>query len=116
MEIEINKTNEIRALQEIGNIIELSRTGDRDVESRSKDAHKLFWFGETSPKLKIQLLGTEALKLFQASELAQNFIADMKALYGQEYTKLGIPNGYTVDWSKGDGSGVIEGEYLPIES
>jgi len=76
----------------------------------TKRAYDSFWFGEVSPKIKVQLLGTEAISVFTASAQAQAFIKLMKP----DYVELTVPNGYEVIWNE-DGSAEIIGEYIKPE-
>lgn len=76
-------------------------------KSLSNQAYATFWFGETSPKLKVQMLGTSAIDAFTKSTQAQGFIK----LIEPEYVELGVPNGYSVI-PKQDGSMEITGEYV----
>ncbi len=73
-----------------------------------------FWFEGESPSLKIEAMGTSAVKIFTISAIAQAFIKQVKTIRGEEYEELGIPNGYTFTPNQ-DGSGTITGEYLPTE-
>jgi len=61
-----------------------------------------FLYGTTSPILKVQMLGTKALSVFQASALTQQFIKTLDP----EWIELTVPEGYEVIFNE-DGSAII---------
>lgn len=106
----ITTTNEYQSIKELQVMEQYSSDALEQFIMYVTNAYNMFWFGETSPKEKIVLLGTEALNVFTKSAQAQAFIKSQKP----DYIELGIPNGYTVNWGN-NGSATITGEYLPVE-
>ena len=107
----IQITTELQGLQQLQEIDKISSYAFETFIGHTNQAYAKFWFKGLDPKIKMQLLGTKALEMFTLSAQAQGFIKLVKTSMGQEYTELGIPNGYTINWNE-DGSGVIEGEYI----
>lgn len=101
----ITTTNELKAIAEVNAMNTHAENALQQFQSFTKQAYDAFWFGETSPKDKITLLGTDAIRVFTDSGEAQAFIASKI----DGYIPLGIPNGYEVSFNQ-DGSGVITGE------
>ena len=96
------KTEEIKALAEVNAMNTHAKNALGQLKSFTRQAYDAFWFGETSPTLKVALLGTEAIKVFTDSAEAQEFLAIK--LVG--YEPLGVPEGYAVTFAE-DGSATI---------
>jgi hypothetical protein len=74
----------------------------RQLQSFTKQAYDAFWYGETSPSIKVKLLGTQALQVFTDSAEVQGFLASKIG----GYVPLGVPEGYDVVFAE-DGSAEI---------
>lgn len=103
----IETTNEFKAIKELQVMDQYSSDALNQFKMYIKNAHDIFWFGEISPKIKIQLLGTKAGEVFQAQQRAESFILQEDPTY----EPLGIPNGYAISWNE-DQSATITGEYI----
>jgi S-formylglutathione hydrolase FrmB len=106
----ITTTNELKVIAEVNAMNTHAENALGQFQSFTKQAYDSFWFGETSPREKIKLLGTDAIKVFTDSAEAQGFIASKI----EGYIPLGVPMGYEVNFNE-DGSGVITGELLTEE-
>jgi hypothetical protein len=69
------------------------------LRSFTQQAYDAFWYGETSPSIKVKLLGTQALQVFTDSAEVQGFLASKIG----GYVPLGVPEGYAVTFAE-DGS------------
>lgn len=92
----------MKAITEINAMNTHAENALGQLKSFTQQAYDAFWFGESSPSLKATLLGTQAVKVFTDSAEAQGFLAGKIA----DYTPLGIPEGYSVNFSQ-DGSAEI---------
>lgn len=107
----ITTTEELKAIGEVNAMNTHAENALQQFIICISNARNIFWFGETSPIIKMRLLGTEAKRIFIDSAEAQAFVASKVV----GYIPLGIPDGYTVTWNN-DESGEITGEYLPTEA
>lgn len=96
------KTEELKAMAEVNAMNTHAENALGQLKSFTQQAYDAFWFGETSPSLKVTLLGTEALKIFIDSAEVQGFLASKF----EGYIPLGVPEGYNVSF-KQDGSAEI---------
>ena len=96
------KTEELKAIAEVNAMNTHAENALRQLQSFTQQAYDAFWFGETSPIIKVGLLGTEALKVFTDHAEVQAFLASKI----QGYVPLGIPEGYAVVFAE-DGSSEI---------
>lgn len=103
----IQITEEGKALKELQIMDTYSSDAFKQFKSFTNQAYNTFWFGETSPKVKVVLLGVEALDVFTKSAQAQGFIK----LIEPDYVELEVPNGYVLVPAE-DGSMTITGEYV----
>jgi hypothetical protein len=88
----ITKTEELKAIAEVNAMNTHAENALSQLQSFTHQAYDAFWYGETSPSLKVTLLGTQALKVFTDSAEAQSFLASKI----DDYVPLGIPTGYSV--------------------
>lgn len=102
----IETTSELKALQELQAIDEISSSIFNSFVAESETAYKKFWFEGESPEVKMQVLGKSALSMFTRSAQAQGFIKMIMTAQGKEYTELGIPEGFEIKWNQ-DGSGEL---------
>ena len=72
------------------------------LRSFTQQAYDAFWFGESSPTVKVRLLGTQAMKVFTDSAEVQGFLAAKI----EGHVPLGVPEGYSVTFTQ-DGSAEI---------
>jgi hypothetical protein len=100
------KTEELKAIAEINAMNTHAENALGQLRSFARQAYDAFWFGETSPMVKVKLLGTEAIKVFTDSAEVQSFIASKI----DGYVALGVPTGYAVTFTS-DGSAQIV--YIP---
>ena len=98
----IQPTEELKAIAELTAMNTHAQNALGQLQSFTKQAYDVFWFGEASPNLKASLLGTQALKVFTDSAEVQGFLAVKIA----GYTPLGVPEGYSVNFAQ-DGSAEI---------
>lgn len=98
----IEKTTEYKAVEELDRMDKISTSSLQQLMRGVALANNLFWNGEVSAEIKIQMLGTKALSVFQAQEATENLIQALNP----DYIKLGIPEGYEITWNE-DGSGSI---------
>jgi hypothetical protein len=98
----ITKTEELKAITEINAMNTHADNALGQLKSFSKQAYDAFWAGETTPMVKVVLLGTEAVRVFTDSAEVQGFLA--KKVEG--YEPLGVPEGYGVSFNQ-DGSAEI---------
>jgi hypothetical protein len=96
------KTTELKAIEEVNAMNTHAENALRQLQSFTQQAYDAFWYGETSPSLKVTLLGTQAIKVFTDSAEAQAFLAAKI----DDYTPLGVPEGYGVSFNQ-DGSAEI---------
>ncbi len=101
----IQTTEEYTAVNELQLMQKYSEDALTNFIQMVNIAYNTFWFGEVSPAIKMQMLGTEAIVIFTASAQAQAFIKSQKP----DYVELGVPEGFEIEWNE-DGSGVIAGE------
>jgi hypothetical protein len=111
------KTTELKAIEEVNAMNTHAENALRQLQSFTQQAYDAFWYGETSPSLKVTLLGTQAIKVFTDSAEAQAFLASKI----DDYTPLAVPEGYGVSFAE-DGSAeitytppVVEQEIIPNE-
>jgi hypothetical protein len=103
------KTEELKAIEEVNAMNTHAENALKQLQLFTKQAYDAFWFGETSPAIKIGLLGTDALRVFNDSAEVQGFLASKI----QGCVPLGIPEGYDVIFAE-DGSAEII--YTPLNS
>jgi hypothetical protein len=96
------KTEELKAIAEVNAMNTHAENALRQLQSFTKQAYDAFWNGETSPSIKVKLLGTQALKAFTDSAEVQGFLASKV----NGYIQLGVPEGYDVVFAE-DGSAEI---------
>lgn len=96
------KTEELKAIAEVNAMNTHAENALRQLQSFAQQAYEAFWYGETSPSLKVTLLGTQAVKVFTDSAEAQSFLASKI----EGYIPLGVPTGYSVSFAQ-DGSAEI---------
>ena len=96
------KTEELKAIAEVNAMNTHAENALRQLQSFAQQAYDVFWYGETSPSLKVTLLGTQAVKVFTDSAEAQSFLASKI----EGYVPLGVPTGYSVLFAQ-DGSAEI---------
>ena len=96
------KTEELKAIAEVNAMNTHAENALRQLQSFAQQAYEAFWYGETSPSLKVTLLGTQAAKVFTDSAEAQSFLASKI----EGYIPLGVPTGYSVSFAQ-DGSAEI---------
>lgn len=104
----ITTTTQLKAIAEVNAMNTHAENALGQFQSFTKQAYDAFWFGETSPKDKIALLGTEAIRVFTDSAEAQAFLASKV----EGYEPLGVPDGYEVIWGN-DGSATINTIEIP---
>lgn len=98
----IQITDEQKALQDLQEMSMCASSALENFKANTLQAYNSFWYGQVSPVVKMQLLGTNALGVFTASAQAQAFIKSQDP----QYEVLGIPEEYEIVWGN-DGSGVI---------
>jgi hypothetical protein len=98
----IQTTEEYKTINELQLMQRYSEDALKSFIEMVNIAYNAFWYGEISPIVKIEKLGTEAINIFTASAQAQAFIKSQKP----EYVELGIPEGFEIKWNE-DGSGII---------
>jgi len=103
----IEKTEELKAIEELNEINTCAENAINEFHAFTKKAYDVFWFGEVSPKVKAELLGTDAIRVFTDSAEAQAFIASKM----EGYIPLGVPEGYEVTFNQ-DGSAIITGDLI----
>jgi hypothetical protein len=96
------KTTELKAVEEVNAMNTHAENALRQLQSFAKQAYDVFWFGETSPTVKVKLLGEQAIRIFTDSSQVQGFLASKV----DGYVPLGVPEGYSVSF-KEDGSAEI---------
>jgi hypothetical protein len=96
------KTEELKAIAEVNAMNTHAQNALRQLQSFAQQAYEAFWYGETSPSLKVTLLGTEAIKVFTDSSEVQSFLASKI----DGYVPLSVPIGYNVSFAE-DGSAEI---------
>jgi hypothetical protein len=96
------KTEELKAIAEVNAMNTHAENALRQLQSFAQQAYEAFWYGETSPSLKVALLGTEAIKVFTDSAEVQSFLASKI----DGYVPLSVPIGYNVSFAE-DGSAEI---------
>ena len=96
------KTEELKAIAEVNAMNTHAENALRQLQSFAQQAYEAFWYGETSPSLKVSLLGTQAIRVFTDSAEVQGFLA--AKLEG--YVSLGVPEGYNITFAE-DGSAEI---------
>jgi hypothetical protein len=96
------KTEELKAIAEVNAMNTHAENALRQLQSFAQQAYEAFWYGETSPSLKVTLLGTEAIKVFTDSAEVQSFLASKI----DGYVPLSVPIGYNVSFAE-DGSAEI---------
>jgi hypothetical protein len=96
------KTEELKAIAEVNAMNTHAENALRQLQSFAQQAYDAFWYGETSPSLKVTLLGTQAIKVFTDSAEVQGFLASKI----DGYIPLGVPTGYNVLFNQ-DGSAEI---------
>jgi hypothetical protein len=96
------KTEELKAIAEVNAMNTHAENALKQLQSFTQQAYDAFWFGETSPIVKVGLLGTEALKVFTDHAEVQGFLASKIG----GYVPLGVPEGYAVVFAE-DGSAEI---------
>ena len=96
------KTEELKAIAEVNAMNTHAENALRQLQSFAQQAYEAFWYGETSPSLKVALLGTEAIKVFTDSAEVQSFLASKI----DRYVPLSVPTGYNVSFAE-DGSAEI---------
>ena len=104
----LQKTDESKALRELQIMDTYSSDAFGQFKTLTNQAYDSFWFGEISPKVKVVMLGVQAMDVFTKSTQAQGFIK----LISPEYDALGVPNGYELVAAQ-DGSIAITGEFIP---
>ena len=90
------KTEELKAIAEVNAMNTHAENALRQLQSFAQQAYEAFWYGETSPTLKVALLGTEAIKVFTDSAEVQSFLAGKI----DGYAPLGVPIGYNVSFAQ----------------
>ena len=98
----VTKTEELKAITELNAMTTHAENALGQFKSFTKQAYGAFWSGETTPMVKVALLGTEALRVFTDSAEAQAFLASKL----EGYEPLGVPEGYEVSFNQ-DGSASI---------
>lgn len=98
----IQPTEELKAIAEVNAMNTHASNALGQLQSFTHQAYYAFWFGETSPSIKVKLLGTQAEKVFTDSAEAQSFLASKI----EGYIPLGVPEGYNVSFEQ-DGSAEI---------
>lgn len=96
------KTEELKAMAEVNAMNTHAENALGQLKSFTQQAYDAFWYGETSPSLKVTLLGTQAAKVFTDSAEAQSFLASKI----EGHIPLGVPTGYSVSFAQ-DGSAEI---------
>jgi hypothetical protein len=96
------KTEELKAIAEVNAMNTHAENALRQLQSFAQQAYDAFWFGETSPSIKVTLLGTQAIKVFTDSAEVQGFLASKI----DGHIPLGVPTGYNVSFNQ-DGSADI---------
>jgi hypothetical protein len=99
---QIQKTEELKAIAEVNAMNAHAENALRQLQSFAQQAYDAFWFGETSPSIKVALLGTQAIKVFTDSAEVQGFLASKI----DGHIPLGVPTGYNVSFNQ-DGSAEI---------
>lgn len=103
---DIEKTEATIANEELSRMSATASSALAQLRNKSQQAYNAFWFGQVSPIVKIELLGTQAIKVFTDSADAQVFLASKI----EGYEPLTIPEGYEIAFNQ-DGSATITGEY-----
>lgn len=98
----IEKTTEYKTVEELSRMDILSSQALQVLMRSVAQASRMFWAGEVAPEIKMQVLGTKAIQVFQAQEATENLIQALNPTY----KKVGIPEGFEIVWGE-DGSGVI---------
>jgi hypothetical protein len=107
----ITPTIELKALKELDLMDSNATMGLNQLKHYAGQSYNAFWYGDISPIVKAQLLGTKALSVFQASALTQGFIKTLDP----NWVEMSVPQGYEVSFNE-DGSATInEVEVLPVE-
>ena len=96
------KTEELKAIAEVNAMNTHAQNALGQLRSFAQQAYNAFWYGETSPSIKVKLLGTQALQVFTDSAEVQGFLASKIG----GYVPLGVPEGYDVVFAE-DGSAEI---------
>jgi hypothetical protein len=94
------KTEELKAIAEVNAMNTHAENALRQLQSFAQQAYDAFWFGETSPSIKVALLGTQAIKVFTDSAEVQGFLASKI----DEHIPLGVPTGYSVAFAEDGGA------------
>jgi hypothetical protein len=95
-------TTEQEALKELDLMNSNASMGLEQLKHYAGQSFNAFWYGTTSPMLKVQLLGNSALEVFTVSATTQAFIKQLDP----EWIELTIPEGYEVIFNE-DGSAII---------
>jgi hypothetical protein len=107
----ITPTTELKALKELDLMDSNATMGLNQLKHYAGQSYNAFWYGDISPNVKVQLLGTKALQVFQASAITQGFIKTLDP----NWVELSVPQGYEVVFNE-DGSAIInEVEIPPVE-
>jgi hypothetical protein len=97
------KTEELKAIAEVNAMNTHAENALKQLQSFTRQAYDAFWFGETSPSIKVTLLGTEALKVFTDSAEVQSFL--VRKIDG--YVPLGVPAGFSVSFAEGGSAEIV---------
>ena len=100
---QVPETEEQIALAELKQIDKISDNALDMFTSQSTIAWNRFWKIWVPPEVKIVQAGTNALKMFQTSAMAQAFIKTMRP----DYIELWIPDEYNYPVFKEDGSATL---------
>jgi hypothetical protein len=99
----LTPTTELQALKELDLMDSNATMGLNQMKHYAGQSFNSFWYGTTSPIIKVQMLGTKALDIFQASALTQQFIKTLDPAW----EVLEVPAQYQVTFNE-DGSATIE--------
>jgi hypothetical protein len=98
----LTPTTELEALKELDLMDSNASMGLEQLKHYAGQSFNAFWYGTTSPILKVQMLGDKALDIFNASALTQQFIKTLDPAW----EVLEVPAGYSVTFNE-DGSATI---------
>ena len=98
----LTPTTELEALKELDLMNSNANMGLEQLKHYAGQSFNAFWYGTTSPMIKVELLGDSALEVFTASATTQAFIKQLDP----EWIELTVPEGYSVSFNE-DGSAII---------
>lgn len=107
----ITPTTELQALKELDLMDRNATMGLNQLKHYAGQSYNAFWFGDISPVVKVQLLGTNALQIFQASAITQGFIKTLDP----NWVELSVPQGYEVVFNQDGSASINTVEVPPVE-